>query len=83
MVRVFAHGPEDRGSIPGRVIQKTQNYYLMPSCLTLSIIRCRSTISGAIQGKELRLLLYLGVVAIKKGAFGSSPTTLGQLIYIV
>ena len=29
MVRVFANGPGDLGSIPGRVIPKTQKWYLM------------------------------------------------------
>ena len=28
MSRVFAHGPGDRGSIPGRVISKTQKMVL-------------------------------------------------------
>ena len=37
MVRVFANGPEDLGSTPGRVIPKTQKMVL--PCLTLSIIR--------------------------------------------
>ena len=32
--RVFANDPGDRGSIPGRFIQKTQKWYLIPSCLT-------------------------------------------------
>ena len=31
--------------------------------------------SGAIQGKEMRPPLLLGVVAIEKGAFGSHSTT--------
>ena len=39
MVRVFANGPEDRGSIPGRDIWKTQKSYLKSPCLTLGIIR--------------------------------------------
>ena len=39
MSRVFANGPGDRGSIPGRVIQKTKKWYLMQPCLILSIIR--------------------------------------------
>ena len=40
MVRVFANRLGDLGSIPGRVIPKTQKkWYLMPPCLTLSIIR--------------------------------------------
>ena len=33
MSRVFANGPGDRGSIPDRVIPKTQKWYLMPSAL--------------------------------------------------
>ena len=39
MSRVFTNGQGDWGSIPGRVIPKTQKWYLMPPCLTLSIIR--------------------------------------------
>ena len=39
MNRVFANGTGVRGSIPGRVISKTQKWFLMPPCLTLSIIR--------------------------------------------
>ena len=35
--RVFAEGPEDLGSITGRVIPK--KWYLIPPCLRLSIIR--------------------------------------------
>ena len=38
--RVFANGSGDWGSIPGRDIQKTfKKWYLIPPCLTLSIIR--------------------------------------------
>ena len=39
MSRVFTSGPGDRGSIPGQVIPKTQKWYLMPPCFTLSIIK--------------------------------------------
>ena len=39
MVKVLANGPGDQGSIPGRVILKTQKMVLMPPCLTLSIKR--------------------------------------------
>ena len=35
---VFANGPGDLVSIPGRVISKAQKWYLKPPCLTLSII---------------------------------------------
>ena len=51
MVRVFASGLGDLGSIPGRVIPKTQKWYLIPSCLTLSIIRCRSRLKWSNTGK--------------------------------
>ena len=39
MVKVFANSPRDLGSILGRVIPKTQKWYLMLPCLTLSIMR--------------------------------------------
>ena len=39
MSRVLANGPGDRNSIPGRVIPKTQKWYLMLPFLTLSNIR--------------------------------------------
>ena len=35
---MFANGPEDMGSIPGRVIPKTLKWYVMPPCLTFSEI---------------------------------------------
>ena len=44
MVRVFANSPGDRGSIPGRVIPKTQKWSLMPPYLTLSNIRYGSRV---------------------------------------
>ena len=51
-VRVFANGPGDLGSIPGRVIPKTQKkWYLMPPCLTLSIIRYGSRVKWSNPGK--------------------------------
>ena len=43
---MFANGPEDRSSIPGGVIPKTQKWYLIPPNLTLSIIRFVSRVSG-------------------------------------
>ena len=48
MVRVFTNGREDWNSIPDQVIPKTQKWYLMPPCLTLSIIKYGSRVSGAI-----------------------------------
>ena len=61
--------------------QKLKKLYLMPPYLTLSIIRFRSRASGAIQGKELCLLLHLDIVAIEKGAFRLPLTMLGQCFY--
>ena len=55
MVREFANGPGHQGSIPCWVItkiKKKKKGYLMPLCLTLSIIRYGSRVSGAIQWKE-------------------------------
>ena len=49
--RVFANGPGDRGSIPGRAIQRLKKWYLMPPCLTLSIIRSGSRVKWSNPGK--------------------------------
>ena len=51
MARVFTNGPEDLGSIPGRVIPKTQKCYLMSHCLTLGIIRYGSKVKWNSSGK--------------------------------
>ena len=53
MVRVFANGPGDLGSIPGRVIPKTQKMILKPLCLTLSIMKYGSRVSWSNPGKVL------------------------------
>ena len=50
---VFANGPGDLGSVPGRVIPKTKKWYLMPPCLTLSIIRYGSRVKWSNPGKGL------------------------------
>ena len=41
MSRVFANGPGDRGSIPGRVIPKTQKMVLDPALLNTQHYRVR------------------------------------------
>ena len=78
--QVFTNGLEDQGSTPGQVMPKTQKWYFMPPCLTLSIIGYGSRVSKAILGKELHYPQHLGVVAIEKGAFGSPSVMVGQLI---
>ena len=70
------NSPEVWGSIPVRV----KKWYLMPLCLYFSIIIYRARINGTIQGKEYCSLVYLGVVAIEKGAFGSPSTTVGHIM---
>ena len=67
MVTVFANGPGDQDSIPGRVIPKTKKWYLMPLGLSLSIIRYGSMVSRTTKRKEWRPLLHLGGVAFEKG----------------
>ena len=79
MVRVFANGPGNLGSIPGRVIPKTQKI-LDTSLLTLSIIRYVSRVKWSIPGKGVAPSLQLGVEAIKKGAF-RSPSDNGRQLY--
>ena len=49
--------------------QKLKKWYLLLHCLTLSIIRYESKLSGAIQGKEWHPPLHLSVVALGKEAF--------------
>ena len=80
---MFTNGQEDQGSIPSRVIPKTQKWYLMPSCLTLSIIRCGLRVSGAIQRNELYHLPYFGLVVIEKGAFRLPSTTVANLLIFI
>ena len=50
MVRVFAIGPRDLGSIPGRLIPKTQKWYLMSPSL-IGIIRYGSRAKWSNPGK--------------------------------
>ena len=48
---VFANGPRDQGSVPGRVIPKTEKWYLILLCLTLIIIRYVSKVKWSNTGK--------------------------------
>ena len=51
MIRVFANGPGDLGSIPGRVIPKTQKMVLDASLLNTQIIRHGSRVKWSNPGK--------------------------------
>ena len=81
MVRVFANGSGDLGSIPGRVIAKTQNWYLMPPCLTLSILRYGSRVKWSNLEKGVAPPQHLVVVAIENGAFRSLSTTVANFTF--
>ena len=68
-VRVFANGPGDLGSIPGRVIPKTLKMVLDTTLLNTQHYKVR--FKGS----------HLGVVAIEKGAFGSPSTMVANFTY--
>ena len=67
--RVFANGPGDLGSIPGRVIPKTFKMVLDASLLNTQQYNVR--IKGKVEQSRERSSapLHLSVVAIEKGAF--------------
>ena len=50
---MFANGPGDQGPIPGQVTPKSQKCYLIPPCLTLSIIRYKSRVKWCNPGKRV------------------------------
>ena len=63
--------------------QRLKKWYLMLPGLTLSIIRVR--IKGKVEQsreRSLRPSLHLSVVAIEKGAFGSSSTMVANFTYL-
>ena len=79
--RVFVSGPGDRGSIPGWVLPKTQKWYLIPPCLTLSTIRYVSRVKWSNPGRGVEPSLHFSVVAIEKRAFGSPSNTVANFTY--
>ena len=72
-------GPGDLRSIPGWVIPKTQKMVLYASLLNTQHYKVR--IKGKVEKSWERSStpLYLGVVAIEKGAFGSPSTKVTNL----
>ena len=63
--RVFANDPGDRGSIPGRVISKTQKMVLDAALLNIQQYKVKDQgWSGVIQGMKQRPPLHLSIVAI-------------------
>ena len=53
MGRVFVNGLGDRGSNLGRIIPNTQKWYLMPSCLTLTIMMYGSRVKWSNPGNGI------------------------------
>ena len=78
MVRVFANGPGDWGSIPGRVIPKIQKMVLDSSLLNTQNYKVQVKDKWSNPGKRVTPSLHLGVVAIEKGAFVLPSIRVGQ-----
>ena len=77
----FTNGPGEWGSIPGRVIPKTQNIVLDAALLNTQHYKVR--IKGYVEQSMdwSRALLHTSVVAIEKGAFGSPSTKVTNSTY--
>ena len=81
MSRVFANGLGDRGSVPGRVIPKTQKMVLDTALLSIHPYKVR--IKGKMEQSwewSSALPLLLDVVGVEKGAFRSPSTTVTNSI---
>ena len=82
MVRVFAIGTGDLGSIPGRVIPKTQKMILDATLLNTQHYQVWN--KGKVEQSRERssaLPLHLGVVVIEKETFGSPSTTVTKFTF--
>ena len=79
IVIVFANGPEDLDSIPGRVMPKTQKWYLTPPCLTLSLIRYESMIKWSNPRKGVVLSTTPSCSSYLKGSLLVTLDYSGQL----
>ena len=81
--RVFANGPGDQGSIPGRVIPKTQKMVLDAALHNTQHYKVR--IKGKVEQSREGVAppLHLGVVAIEKGAFGLPSTLVANFTYLL
>ena len=80
---MFANGPGDLGSIPGRFIPKTQKIVLDATLLNTQHFKIR--IKGKVEQPRERssaLPLHLVVGAIEKEAFGAPSTTVANFTFI-
>ena len=80
---MFANGPGDLGSIPGRVIPKTLKMVL--DSALLNTLQYKVRIKDKVEQSRERSSapLHLGVIAIEKGAFGAPSTTVANITYLL
>ena len=80
--RVFANGPGDLRSILGRVIPQTLKMVLDTSLFNTQQykVRIKSKVEQS-RERSSTLSLHLGVVAIEKGAFWSTSTTVANFTF--
>ena len=78
MCLVYTNNPEDTGSVPGRVIPKTQ-IMVFDALLNTQHYKVQTRICGPIPEKEYCPPLHLCVVAIENRAFGLPSTMACQL----
>ena len=82
MSRVFAKGPGDRGSIPGRIIPKAQKIVLNPTLLNTQCYKV--TIMGKVeQSREWSRALPNTLVAIEKGVFRSLSSKVANFLVLL
>ena len=74
---MFAYGPGDRGSIISQDIPKTKKMVLDAFLLSIQHNKVRIKGKWSNPEKVVAPSLHLGIVAIKKRAFGSPSTTVG------
>ena len=79
---MFANGPGDRGSIPGRVIPKTQKMVLDTALINTQYYKVRIK-NKVEQSKEWSCAsLHIGVVDIEKEAFGAPWSKVANFILL-
>ena len=80
MSKVFANGPKDQSSVPGRIIPKTQEMVLDAALLNTQHYKVR--IMGKVeQSRDSSRALSYTVVTIEEGAFGSPSTKVTNLYF--
>ena len=81
MGRVFANGPGDRGSIPGRVILKLKKWFLVPSFLIFGTMKYVSRVKWNNPGKGVAPSPLPRCISFWKGDSGSPATTVTNFTF--